>query len=360
MSKQNPLLFVGRGSSVFVSRTSSDLSKRGFNVELLDLEKTSSNQNRFVRTIIQIVQTFLLIWKYEPSRKVVIHSITAEAIWLIPLLRLRFKHIVGLAYGSDILGRSKKRDFFLEKSLRLLTKFVATNTNVLEEAIKSFPVVQTKAPAILRFGLPVFEELDKLGTCSNLHAKNSLGFNTDKFLVAVGYGATPNQRHFEVLESLAKQSRFDEIPVEFVVPLQYGDKAYAEKISKICKDLFQPKSNIDITTLTNFHDPKTSAKMRLATNCLINHSKTDAFSGTVQETLYAGNFVAAQINLPYSEMPGYGAQLVPYTSLDELWGIIEKMATNQIPISNEIHSETKRNLAQLSSWEYVSADWANL
>jgi hypothetical protein len=265
-----------------------------------------------------------------------------------------------MAYGSDILRRYKKLDPFLAYGLRYLDAVVATNENVLETIARDFPSIESRSAGIVRFGLPVFDELRHLDGVSSRQAKSALGFNPDRRLASLGYAASPGQRQLELIDFFSQR---DDIlrDLDFVVPIQYGPAATISAVKAKCNGVNANLGKTKFQPLTEFQSPDRAALMRRATDLLINHSITDAFSGTVQEVVYAGNLVLAASHLPYTRMPGFGTAILPYDSLDELIAIMSpSQYIASVHTAVEASAANRAALHATSSWDAVFPDWLRL
>jgi hypothetical protein len=101
--------------------------------------------------------------------------------------------------------------------------------------------------------------------------------------------------------------------------------------------------------------------MRIATTVLINHSVSDAFSGTVQEIIYSGNMVLACKHLPYDDMPGFNTAIKPYYDLTECVSALHADEFSQWrKITEDALEENRAGLRKCSSWDGTIQDWFNI
>ena len=356
-------IFLGSEDSVFVSRTIEALTARGVEVTLIDpgsVQKTKPSKG-----YVAALKTLLLQLKFvyremracDPNSTVIVHSLTIKNALYILLLKRYFKRVAGLAYGSDILRRQKSRDPILGFCLKRLDALLATNAHVIQEIAESFPKLKQDLMGVIRFGLPVFDELDRLENTSPAAAKLALGFPPEKTLVALGYAASAGQRQSDLIDLF--QTRIGDFShCHFVVPVQYGDEQIQTRIIEKVTEINSPAGEKQFTALTDFHDPERAALMRRACDVLINHSVSDAFSGTVQETIYAGNLVLACDHLPYRTMPGYGDAIRSYSDTEHLCELLRTAALNPKDQAARHPSDNVREtLRQTSSWDHVAKTW---
>lgn len=365
-SGNKKVVFFGTTSSVFVVRTAEELRYRGIDVHIIDPYSASSRLpgkgtlGKLLRLCYRIWYTKRAIRQFDREQTVVIHSLGIELFWVSLLMRRHFKKVVGIAYGSDILRRRKRFDWFLSRGLKRMDRIAATNANVRDVIMQSFPSAAGKEVLVIRFGLTVFDALEKLGSISPAEARTKLGYLADKPLICLGYSASSGQRQQELIDFFAEQVGLHG-KYQFVVPVQYGSLAVRLAVEQDCQRVNKLVGSELFRPLTVFHDPDASALMRLATTVLVNHSVSDAFSGTVQETVYAGNMVLAGMHLPYSDMPGFGTAIKPYDSLIECASALESDSLSQWKATTEFTlTENRAELRKISSWDGVINDWLSL
>jgi len=366
MTKPAGAVFVGTEESVFVTRSRDALRQRGVDVKIVDpyAYVASRGGNSLVHKLRYMFDRYRNVKQQistlPTNQTAVIHFLSLDCFWLVPVLANHFDRVVGLAYGSDVLRRAKSRDFLLRVGLKRLDVVAATNNNVLDALVADFPFLTSRLRRVIRFGLPVFDELQKIEATSTAQARSILGFDTSRKLISLGYSASPGQRQIELIDYFAaRYEQFDDC--DFVVPVQYGSGSVTASIVEKCAAMNAKAGRTQFCALTKFHDPNQSALMRRATDVLINHSVSDAFSGTVQEVVYAGNLVLAGDHLPYDNMPGSGSAIRFFRGLEDA-------ASNLTTDSFESWrrqaaasaGENRRRLHETSSWDAVFPDWQNI
>ncbi|WP_162787176.1 glycosyltransferase [Notoacmeibacter marinus] len=273
------------------------------------------------------------------------------------MLAGHFDRVVGLAYGSDVLRRNRSFDPLMRFGLKRVEEIAATNHNVMDVLLADFPFLATRRPSILRFGLPVFDELLKIQQISTSQAKTSVGFDTERTLISLGYSASSGQRQLELIDFFASHPEIQDDRI-FVVPVQYGSQSVIDSVIAKCEIVNRGIGENVFFPLTEFHDPERSALMRRATDILINHSVSDAFSGTVQEVVYAGNLVLAGSHLPYRDMPGFGSAIKPFGSFDDVANALSPESLSEWKSkAAEMAIANQAELHATSSWDAVIADW---
>ena len=362
-----PLLFVGCQTSVFVVRTAVALEERGFRVDVLGpregppwrfLARLGAPGGAFSRYL----GVRRRLREIDPRKVVVIHGLGADVAWLVPLLKQRFKRVVGVAYGSDILRRRRSRDWALGPAFAALDHISATNDNVLAAIRDGFPGLNPEKLSITRFGLPVVDELRNVvfREYDTAAAKASLRLDPGRTVVALGYSASAGQRQVDLIRMLARQCDTLE-HIQFVVPIQYGSPEIQQAVENACQAANVACGGSKFIPITEFYDVHQSAVMRMATDVLVNHSVSDAFSGTVLETVYAGNLVFAARHLPYQSMPGAGSSIWFYDNVEDLVGMLsEQSLCSLAQHASGGRLATRPALEAVASWDGVIPDWRTL
>jgi hypothetical protein len=363
---ERSIAFVGPKSSVFVTRTAEALEQRGFHIEIID-----PGEGDPPRVLVLLGRIGLAAGRFLHARRVigrtraprlaVVHGLGPDLIWLVPLLKRRFQRVVGIAYGSDILRRKHNRDWALGPALGKLDHISATNDHVVEAIVAGFPRIARDTLSVIRFGLPVLEALEALGDSSDQRAaaKTALGLDPDKWLVSLGYSASPGQRQAELIQHFTVRPPGPHI--KFLVPIQYGDSTVIQRVMSACEQANLALGREVFRPLTTFFDVAQSASLRLATDVLVNHSTSDAFSGTVVETSFAGNLVMAASHLPYRTMPGAGSSVHFYDDLTQLSTLLDRPSLEaKQAAAQRAMAATREGISKFASWPGVLPQWHRL
>lgn len=367
--------FIGSTASVFVTRTAAELRNRGFAIEVIDCHELSAQSvgvlaaalraiglGRLVRVSARMRAMRRAIADMRSGRVVVIHGLGIDIIWMVPMLRRRKLRIIGFAHGSDILRRNRRRDWLIARALYGMSCIVATNYNVIREVGRSFPELESARLGVVRFGLPVLDALDGLDPpqADRAAIKRSLGLDPDCYVVSLGYNSSPGQRQLDLLRSARQWAERLE-HVQFVVPVQYSHQATRDAVVELCGTFNRELRSSRFVPIVAFFDINRSAQLRLATDVLINHSVSDAFSATVQEVLYCGHAVLAAEHLPYASMPGAETGIVTYATLDEVEHHLTKdQLSKWLLRTRNLRAQTAAAIRVTSSWDGVIADWRRL
>lgn len=208
---------------------------------------------------------------------------------------------------------------------------------------------------LCRFGLAPLKNLRNLSSSSE-ECKKLLGLDTKKLAISIGYNLSPAQQHLAILsqfENSEVKSLKDKI--QLILPITYGGTyKYKNQLLKYLKQL-----PFDYTVYDTFLTNDKVAQIRKASDIMIQLQKTDQFSGSMQEHLFARNVVITGSWLPYQTIKEYGAWFLEVEEVEELSKVIPDLINNfqkyeQKTINNP------QSISELSSWEKNIINWINL
>jgi glycosyltransferase involved in cell wall biosynthesis len=169
--------------------------------------------------------------------------------------------------------------------------------------------------------------------------------------VTCGYNSTKEQQHFEIIRSIENLEHSYKDRCEFVFPLTYGSKTQKELIKKRLQNV-----DFEYKVLENFLYGDDNAYIKLVSDVMINMLKTDSFSGSMQEFLYAKNVVITGTWLPYDLFDEMGIKYFKIDKTDELKNMLENVIEN-LKNMRENLDENRKIIYNLSSWENNINSW---
>ncbi len=105
-------------------------------------------------------------------------------------------------------------------------------------------------------------------------------------------------------------------------------------------------------------DERDKARLTLATDIFIHAQVMDAFSGTIQEHLYAGALVINPAWIHYDILKEQGVFYLEYADFGELRGILEKSVCRkeEQPCWERLEANREK-IHAISSWEQIAPLW---
>lgn len=366
------ILVIGNGNSIFVRDFISQYSARATSVDLLSLAKAErvpvvKNQvncdmskaslfgklGRFINITSQIASFFSN--SSEKYDCIVIHYVNYILFPHMLSIKRKTKNIVTIVYGSDFYRSNWTSDKLKFIIYFMSNKIVFTNPKTSIDFQQKNKNISGNKIAISRFGLPVLNHIDKimLEKVTNTSMKAMFNLPTDKLIVLVGYSANKLHRHTLVIESIANSVTNLSEKIHLVFHLGYGN-------CQIENDILESLTNnsIDSYTIINkFYDFGDIAKLRCVTDILINIQPSDQFSGSMQETLYAGGNVIAGDWLPYGELIDIGCKIFTISEPEHIAISLENLINAKLANSSPPTHDVRAFIQGVSSWNANINSW---
>jgi len=365
------ILLIGNGNSIYISELALNL-KKNHNVDLLTHRKNIPKKERsnFDDIIVieeesSIIKSIFItnVIKYYKMQKIIsglkrydiinILYVYKKYNLFIRSMRKKTKSIISSVFGSDFY-RSVDKTRKIQKKIYKYSDFITfTNPNTIDDFISFYGKNFEEKSKVCRFGLTPLESLKK--TPNKAECVREFHLDPYKLKVAIGYSATSGHQHKEILNTLKGYPKLRK-RCQFIIPLTYGDANYRNTL----KDYIEKEhKEDDIIILENFLSMDEVAKLRKATDIMINTQITDQFSGSMQETLFANNIVINGSWLPYGLLKERG---IYFEEVDKIEEIPDKL---EYIIDNYDHLKVKceRNpeiIWELSSWEKNIESWLEL
>ena len=250
-------------------------------------------------------------------------------------------------WGSDFLRLSEKRlnsfNPLIQKSYKI-TFATEEISSVFEKRFNT-----RSKHVIARFGLNVFNEIDKLRASADFS-------NTNKTVLTIGYNRHPAQQHLKILNELSKLDKSVIDKITLVIPLTYGpiNIDYIYKIKEAVKKL-----GIGHKYYDTFLSENQIADLCLNSDIMLQLQTTDAFSGSMQEYMYAGNIIITGKWLNYSTLKEEGIKFYEINEFESLSELLSNIVLN-ITLEKEKTRNNYKNLYEISSWESNIIKWNNL
>jgi len=367
------ILVIGPGDSIFVKDFISQYEKRGVTVDLLSTNRAGGLKS--VRTQInidpapnslfgktgkhiKIINTIRKSIKSLPDNydAVVIHSINIFLAPSINILKKKTGKIVAVVWGSDYYRSTPAQNIFKRKIYRSVDSIVFTNPKTLQDFSRKNPRIPPENLKIARFGLPVLDEIDRLKANIDKRADLPYGFfglPSHKIIVLAGYSGSLAHRQDLAIDAIARLKPETRDLIHLVFPIGYG----APGIKKTIEDKLAQADIGSYTILTDFYDFSDAAKLRCVTDILINIQSSDQFSGSMQETLYAGGQVIAGAWLPYQEIIDIGAKIKSIDKPEDISAAMAELAETHAYRAEEPGTAVKQYIKNVSSWDRNIGQW---
>lgn len=258
-------------------------------------------------------------------------------------------------WGSDLLRASPKALAQMKPYLESADVISVHNRLNVDFIQKTYGDAVAQKTRLLYFGQTGYADIDAArAKYTRAQCRARFGIREDAFVVCVGYSASTAQRQYEIVEALAAlpQERLRRMTLVLQQTYLEDDPAYAARVRELAKSL--PCQTV---ALTSFLGPEDSAMLRLCADVFILAIRTDAFSASMQEYLYAGACVLKGSWLVYPQLDGMGVSLSSFTDFSELPSLVQRAMDGQL---TGLTPEQRALFPRLYSWDAVRESWLTL
>jgi len=283
-----------------------------------------------------------------------IHFVGIEALLLAKLARKRSKRLIASLWGSDFHRTSKRFKRWQERVYDRADYITFPTNEMLESFNDYYQDRYVEKLRVCTFGLAPLEFL-KRTELTPKDCRKYFSIPEDAITVCVGYNASLQHRHKEVIRSIAKNKPHLPRNLFLIFPMTYGrDERYVAEVKEEIRKL-----GISNLVLDNFMTPEESAMLRMATDVFINVQTTDALSGSMLEHIYAGSVVITGDWLPYKALEEMGIDVYKVSKPDDVGGVLWYMLSNFESWRGKNHA-SKENVYEFASWEHNIKSWVRL
>ena len=284
-----------------------------------------------------------------------ISYVSKEKVLAIKQLRKFSKKIVCTFWGSDIFRAGDKQLLKYKKSLQLTDVIMLTTNEMKRKFVSVFGDGFDDKIQIIRFGIDNLDCIDP--EKDNTVSKEYFSIPAHKTVITIGYNGSPAQNHTDVIDLCAKLPYHIKQKIYLQIPVNYG---LTEEYKKILINKLE-LSGCEYGLSESYLTGDMIGALRQSSDIFIHAQKTDGFSASLQEYIYARKLVFNPSWLTYEELKNNGVYYREYIDYDDLY---EKLLDR---LKNGEDEEEKSRLAKnpdvirkLSSWESVKGSWASL
>lgn len=259
---------------------------------------------------------------------------------------------IGVMMGSDYLQMNNRKDKISFLNALKACHRLITGNPVIFNRIANDKLVVSANLRNLYFGLAPLELLEKMKHIERADAKRYFGIAPDTLVITCGYNASPNQQHIEIINAI---TTIGNIPVGhlILVPLTYGGNVeYKCEIKKTLNE-----SGLKFRTVDSFLSDTDIAMWRKASDIFIQVQKTDAFSGSMQESLFCGNIVITGSWLPYQDLKERGILFFEVDAVEEVGKKLKYILNNYNDLPKEVESKNTAEKFKEGFWKNSIRGW---
>ncbi|MDD3334366.1 MAG: glycosyltransferase family 4 protein [Eubacteriales bacterium] len=258
-------------------------------------------------------------------------------------------------WGSDLMRSSRlelaRMKPYLNRCDAITVHSELNRTKIREFYGQSYADKTT----LLYFGQIGYHYIDEIRKeMTKEQCKQYFGISKDRYVICVGYSASSAQQQLPVLEAISLLTEETQRRITLVLQQTYSqnDPDYVKRVRE-----YAGRLPCQTVVLTDFMDGEDSARLRLSADLFILAITTDAFSGSMQEYLYAGATIIKGDWLGYPQLKDMGIEINDFHQFDELPGMISLAMEHRL---NELSAEQRALFPKLYSWPAVRSSWLSL
>lgn len=268
----------------------------------------------------------------------------------------RFRaHWVCSFWGSDLMRASAAALARMKPYLARCQAISVHNERNVARIRDAFGEAIACKTHLLYFGQTGYGDIDAArAKYTRAQCRARFGIAPERFVVCVGYSASSAQQQKEVVETLAALPAQRLERMTLVLQQTYGenDPTYVAQTRELAARL--PCQTV---ALTRFMGPEESAMLRLSADAFVLAIKTDAFSASMQEYLYAGACVLKGSWLDYPQLAAMGVHPAEFTDFAQIPAMLMQVMDGRLTGLTE---SQRAQFPQLYSWDAVRESWLEL
>ncbi len=228
------------------------------------------------------------------------HSLSIETLSFINYISKDTKIILSF-WGSDLYQTSGLNNYYLQSATLKRADIITVFNYEMEMVVLSkfgFKLKSKIVHACLGIDDEIFDLMDRdKEERPNLNFLQKYNIPENKIKITVSYSGNPVCNHLLILHELGKIENKIKEKLHLLVPMTYGNftKEYMKEVL-IALD----NAKISYTLFDKFLSLDELAKSKVNSDIMIQMNKSDGFSTSVREALYADNILISAVWLPYS------------------------------------------------------------
>lgn len=326
-----------------------------------DWDNSSFRKIKGLRTIIYPFYTWLSLCNFlQRNNKyydIIHYKWLISGVILFPnKIKKYCRKTIATFWGSEI---ETQKFLFSKNFYKLILNYFIKKTNaIINQSQKTKQYIsQVIGNAnkfyFAKYGSSIIDQLEELlkSRETKKNSKAKYGISEEKISISIGYSGKKLHNHIIVIEELFNNNEFNlqKNLFHFILPMNYGcDNDYATKVENILKKY----TNHYTLLYPQKYPDKDIARLRNATDLMIQLSKSDGLSASIIEAFYSGSLIISGTWLPYDILKQKGFYFY------ELNGIDQELPELILNISENITDELKNCQQNRTKWDYDS--WENV
>ncbi len=271
------------------------------------------------------------------------------------MARQQHAPLVATFWGSDLLRAPQNILRRMRKPLENCRWLTVFNPEHVDRIRKLYGDAVAAKTQVLDFGEVVFPWIDLVHAQGGREAaKAHFGVASDRLLVCIGSSASEAQQQLPALEALATLQEADKQRITVLLQHTYthDDPENERKVQAFAQA--QPWQTV---ILTDFLNDEQSALLRCAADVYLHTIRTDAFSTSMKEYLYAGAKVAYGGWLVYPTLDELKLPVRSFASFDDLPALVQAALDGTW---QPLTQQERERLGVICKWESLAPQWLSL
>ena len=293
--------------------------------------------------------------KYGEFDCIHIHGVSRSRGDMALQLRKICKRMVVTVWGDELFRYGERTLARFEKYYAIADGITVATKKMYKDFLTVYGEGYRDRLTVNKFAIGLFDRIDVVRREeSREEICRSFGIkHPEKRTVLVGHNGRPAQRHIEITKALSALPKkyVEEITLVYTMTYGVAGESYLEEMIAESK-----KIGCDVVVLREFMDENTTARLRSICDILLHAQLTDAFSASIQESLYSGSIVVNGSWLPYEELPDYRKCMVLYDDVSELPVKLAEIL-DHLEEYREKFAANQSILRSLSSREVTTKQW---
>lgn len=286
-----------------------------------------------------------------------VHVFYLSAVWgaLANELAAKGHRLVVSLFGSDVYRTAVLLKPLQARLLERAAWITAANQDTLAVACRTYSITLERT-TIVRFGLRPLEHIERLqATGARALHKEAMGIPKNRLVFAAGYNASPHQHHQDIITALRALPPEQGESLFVLVPMTMGGNPnHLAAVRRALRD-----SGLEHRIITDLMADEEVARLRLATDIMVQVQPTDQLAGAMQEHLFAGSVVITGAWLPYAVLRGSGVRFWTVNDRSELTRAIQT-CIEELPARQVACAGNAAPIGALSSWAHTAPQWSAL
>jgi len=176
----------------------------------------------------------------------------------------------------------------------------------------------------------------------------------DKIQIQIAYNGSTNQNHIAIIKQIDALDSALKSQIELILPFTYGtNEAYKEEVLDALK-----VADLEYKMIDSFLEFDELAKMKVRTDVFIHLPKTDAFSASMTEALFAGNILITGSWLPYDKLKSNQIHYHDISAIEELPTKLQFIIA-QIDKEKKSSESNAAKVRGLLNYDMLVNNWVN-